>query len=73
MNTDRIDEDRLNLEIRKFLKVVGITSQREIEKAVRDAMASGQLPDSGKLAAKMTLVIPSLGLEHVIDHEIAVD
>lgn len=73
MNTNRIDEDRLNVEIRKFLKVVGITSQREIEKAVRAATASGALPDSGKLAAKMTLVVPALGLEHVIDHEISVD
>lgn len=73
MNTDRIDEDRLNVEIRKFLKFVGITSQREIEKAVRNAAASGSLPDSGKLAAKMTLVVPALGLEHVIDQEIAVD
>lgn len=72
MNTDRIDEDRLNVEIRKFLKVVGITSQREIEKAVRDASASAALPDSGKLSAKMTLTVPELGLEHVIDHEISV-
>ena len=73
VNTDRIDEDRLNVEIRKFLKIVGITSQREIEKAVRDATASGALPDSGKLAAKVTLVVPALGLEHVIDHEISID
>ena len=73
MTTDRINEDRLNVEVRKFLKVVGITSQREIEKAVRAAATSGSLPDSGKLAAKVTLVVPALGLEHVIDHEISVD
>ena len=65
-----IDEDRLNVTIRKFLKAVGITSQREIEKAVREAAASGSLPSSGKLQAKMTLTVPELGLEHVIDHEI---
>jgi hypothetical protein len=65
-----IDEDRLNVSIRKFLKAVGITSQREIEKAVRDAAGSGSLSDSGKLQARMTLTIPELGLEHVIDHEI---
>jgi hypothetical protein len=65
-----IDEDRLNVTIRKFLKAVGITSQREIEKAVREAAESGSLPASGKLAATMTLSIPALGLEHVIDHEI---
>jgi len=73
LNTNRIDEDRLNVEIRKFLKVVGITSQREIEKAVRDTTASGTFPDSGKLKAKMTLVVPALGLEHVINHEISID
>jgi hypothetical protein len=65
-----IDEDRLNVSIRKFLKAVGITSQREIEKAVRGAAGSGSLSDSGKLQARMTLTIPELGLEHVIDHEI---
>lgn len=65
-----LDEDRLNVSIRKFLKAVGITSQREIEKAVRDAAGSGSLPGAGKLQARMTLTIPELGLEHVIDHEI---
>ena len=65
-----IDEDRLNVSIRKFLKAVGITSQREIEKDVRDAAEAGSLPDAQKLQAKMTLSVPALGLEHVIDHEI---
>jgi hypothetical protein len=67
-----IDEDRLNLEIRKFLKHVGITSQREIEKAMREAAASGQLPGAGSLAATMTLSVPALGLDHVIEHEFSV-
>jgi hypothetical protein len=65
-----IDEDRLNVSIRKFLKAVGITSQREIEKAVREAAESGSLPEAQKLQAKMTLSIPALGLEHVVDHDI---
>jgi pimeloyl-CoA synthetase len=64
-----LDEDRLNLEIRKFLKQVGVTSQREIEKAVRDAAASGKLSGAVALDAKMTLSIPALGLEHVIEHQ----
>ena len=63
-----IDEDRLNIEIRKFLKQVGVTSQREIEKSVRDAAGSGQMPDAGSLPATMTLSIPALGLEHVVEH-----
>lgn len=65
-----IDEDRLNVAIRKFLKVVGITSQREIEKAVREAAESGSLPGADKVQATMTLTIPALGLEHVVHHEI---
>ena len=65
-----IDEDRLNVSIRKFLKAVGITSQREIENAVRDAAEAASLPDTGKLQARMTLSVPALGLEHVVDHEI---
>ena len=64
-----LDEDRLNLEIRKFLKQVGVTSQREIEKAMRDAVASGKLSDAVSLDAKMTLSIPGLGLEHVVEHK----
>ena len=63
-----LDEDRLNLEIRKFLKQVGVTSQREIEKAMRDAAASGDLSGAVPLDAKMTLSIPALGLEHVVKH-----
>ena len=68
MSGTNIDEDRLNIEIRKFLKQVGVTSQREIEKAARDAASSGQLPESGSLPATMTLNIPALGLEHVVEH-----
>ncbi len=63
-----LDEDRLNLEIRKFLKQVGVTSQREIEKAVRGAATSGKLSGAVSLDAKMTLSIPALGLEHVVEH-----
>lgn len=68
MSATNIDEDRLNIEIRKFLKQVGVTSQREIEKAVRDAASSGRLPGAGSIHATMTLSIPALGLEHVIEH-----
>lgn len=68
-----INEDRMNLEIRKFLKAVGITSQREIEKAVRAAAEASTLPKSGKIAAKMTLLVPELGLEHVIEHELSIN
>ena len=65
-----MDEDTFNMEVRKFLKVVGVTSQREIETAVRDAIAAGKHKGSGKLKAKMTLSLPELGLKHEIDSEI---
>ena len=65
-----MNEDRFNMDIRKFLKVVGVTSQREIETAVRDALAKGQLAESAVLKPRVTLSIPELGLEHVVDGEI---
>ena len=67
-----MNEDVVNMEIRKFLKKVGITSQREIEKALQEAEAAGQLGD-GPLKASMTLEIGALGLLHVVDGEIAVE
>ena len=65
-----MNEDRFNMDIRKFLKVVGVTSQREIETAVRDALATGKLAQSALLKPRVTLSIPELGIEHVIDGEI---
>ena len=65
-----MDEDRFNMELRKFLKVVGVTSQREIENAVHAAVVSGALKNTGRLSAKMTLRIPEIGLDHVIDGSI---
>jgi hypothetical protein len=70
MGDQAMDEDRFNMSIRKFLKVVGVTSQREIENAVRAAVASGKLKGGEKLKAKVTLTLPSAGLTHDIDGEI---
>jgi len=65
-----MNEDRFNMDIRKFLRVVGVTSQREIETAVRDALAKGRLKEDTLLRPKITLSIPELGVEHVVDGEI---
>ena len=65
-----MNEDRFNMDIRKFLKVVGVTSHSEIETAVRDALAKGTLSQSAQLKPRVTLSIPELGLEHVVDGEI---
>ncbi len=63
-----MDDDRLNMSVRKFLKVVGVTSQREIEAAVRKAAAEGRL--SGPLRARAVVQIESLGLVHTVEEEI---
>jgi len=65
-----MDEDVFNGSLRKFLKTVGVTSQREIEKAVREALANGRLKGHEKLPAKMVLTIGSVNLIHEITDEI---
>jgi hypothetical protein len=65
-----MNEDAFNISIRKFLKVVGVTSQREIEQAVREAVESGKLKGSEKLSAKVVLTIDAVGLKHEVEEEI---
>ncbi|MEA2996915.1 MAG: hypothetical protein QOG74_2464 [Alphaproteobacteria bacterium] len=57
-----MNEDAFNVSIRKFLKTLGVTAQREIEKAVREALADGRLKGNEKLPAKATVNIPGIGL-----------
>ena len=68
-----MNEDVFNTTVRKFLKEVGVTSQREIEKAVRDAIASGKLKGSESLPAKMVLTIGPIGLSYAVDGPIKLD
>ena len=56
--------DDFNMSLRKFLKQVGITSQQEVEAAVRSAREAGSLPDV--LEAKVTLTIPGVYLTHTV-------
>jgi hypothetical protein len=65
-----MNEDVFNGSLRRFLKKVGITSQREIEKAVRDAVASGRLKGHEKLPAKIVLTVGGVSLSHEISDEI---
>jgi Family of unknown function (DUF6494) len=65
-----MDEDRFNMSVRKFLKVVGVTSQREIEKAVHEAVQAGRLRGNEQLQAKVTLTIEAIGLAHVVEDRI---
>lgn len=70
MSNAPLDEEKFNLEIRKFLKVVGITSQREIEKAVREAVAAGKLGPGSSVAARVTLELPELGVRREIAEQL---
>jgi hypothetical protein len=65
-----MNEDAFNTSLRGFLKKVGITSQREIEKAVREALADGRLKGHEKLPAKMVLTLGGVSLTHEISEEI---
>ncbi|ANV99381.1 DUF6494 family protein [Bradyrhizobium icense] len=65
-----MNEDIFNTSLRKFLKQVGVTSQREIEKAVRDAIETGKLKGHEKLPAKMVLTIGGVALTHEVNDEI---
>jgi hypothetical protein len=65
-----MNEDVFNTSLRQFLRKVGVTSQREIEKAVRDALAAGRLKGDEKLRAKMVLTVGGVALTHEVDAEI---
>lgn len=65
------DEDTFNLEVRKLLKTFGVGAQREIEKAVDDALKAGRLSGDETLSASIRLEIPALDLEFTTDGEIA--
>lgn len=65
-----MNEDALNLSIRKFLKLVGVSSQREIEQAVARALAAGTAGGSESFPATMTLEVPGLKLNVKFDGKI---
>jgi hypothetical protein len=65
-----MDEDALNNSVRKFLKKLGVTAQREMEKAVRDAVAAGRLKSGEKLPAKAVVTLDGVNLRFEIDGDI---
>lgn len=66
-----MNEDQFNMELRKFLKKVGVTSQREIEQAVREAIDAGTLAGTETLKAKVRLSVDGLDLDHEISGDIS--
>jgi hypothetical protein len=65
-----MDEETFNISIRKFLKYVGVSSQREIEKAVAAARDSGAITGNEAFPATMTLEVAGLKLRATFDGEI---
>ena len=64
-----MDQETFNLSIRKFLKMVGVNSQREMEQAVQKAIESHKLRGDEAIPVKCTLEIPSLGVKVPFDGE----
>ena len=68
-----MDEDNINIKIRQFLKKVGITSQREIEKSIFDAHKNGKIKKGDEIKLKMNLKIDTLNIDHTIDDKIIIE
>jgi hypothetical protein len=68
-----MNEETLNLSIRQFLKMVGVSSQREIEHAVDAALRSDMLQGTSSLPVRMTLDMPDLRLSVKFDGEIRLE
>lgn len=68
-----MDEGTFNMEVRKFLKKVGVTSQREIEKCVDEAIKTGKLEGNEILKAQVTLQVYDINLSTTIDGTIRLE
>ncbi len=68
-----MNEDIFNMSVRKFLKKVGVTSQREIDTAIRAALADGRIGAAAPLDAKVTLSVAGVDLEVAIDGRIELE
>jgi hypothetical protein len=62
-----MNEETFNSSLRKFLKTLGVGAQREIEKAVREALADGRLKGNEKLPATATITIGALRFTHELN------
>ena len=68
-----MNEDVFNTSIRKFLKTLGVTAQREIERSVRQALADGKLKGNEKFPAQATVTLAPIGFAHEIKGEIELE
>ena len=68
-----MNEDAFNMSVRRFLKQVGITAQREMEAAIRQAIAQGNLTGNEKLQATATITVSRTSLKVVVKDEIRLE
>ena len=68
-----MNEDHLNLEIRKYLKKVGITSQRELESHIKKSINEGSLKVGDSLDIEMKLVVNDINLQHIISDKLTIE
>tara|TARA_B100001250_G_scaffold382447_1_gene375592 strand:+ start:368 stop:574 length:207 start_codon:yes stop_codon:yes gene_type:complete len=68
-----MNEDHLNLEIRKYLKKVGITSQRELESHIKKSITEGSLKIGDSLDIEMKLVVNDINLQHIISDKLTIE
>ena len=67
-----MDQDALNMEIRRFLKQVGVTSQREIERAINKSVTAGTITDGVTIAITATITAPEIGLKHGVEGQLKI-
>ncbi len=66
-----VDEEAFNMSVRKFLKKLGVTAQREIELAVREQMEGGDLQGDETLDATATITVDGLSRDVVVTGQIS--
>ena len=66
-----VDEEVFNMSVRRFLKKLGVTAQREIEQAVREQLDAGALRGDERLDARATITVHGLGQDVVVTGTIA--
>ncbi len=68
-----MNEETFNMSMRKFLKKVGVTSQREIEKAVMEAIESGKIKGNERLPVNIVLNVPEVNLNFKVEDTITLE
>jgi len=68
-----MDEEKFNMSLRKFLKTVGVTSQREIEKQVNEALESGKIEGDARLPVVAVVTLEGLGTVAEVKGEIVLE